>query len=185
MTLDDKIQRYKEFLGFIKNELPKYAILVSSNDLSALITNRVIQEGKNHTGGKFKSYSTRDVPAYKYWGKSRTQSAEKRVRTLARSRGVLDYAEFRRINNLKTDTKNFEFSGEMWRKFGVIKEQISGDKFTVILGGKTKIAQEKIDDNSDREGVSIIEASEGEIRVIEKTIQDWLNREGNRILNAI
>ena len=49
-------------------------------DLVALITQRVVQTGKSSEGSQFSPYSTEELPAFFYFGKSRSGSAEEKVR---------------------------------------------------------------------------------------------------------
>lgn len=184
MTLDEQIRRFDNLLDFLDNELPVLAEQVLATDLVALITNRVVQRGETYLGGKFKPYSRRTVAAYRFWGKSRNQAAEKKVRALARARAGITYADFRSLNNLETSVKNFEFTGEMWRLFGIRAVQRSSRTTRIQIGGTTAASQKKIDENSSREGISIIEPSQSEVNIVASTAQAWFDREASRILNA-
>lgn len=184
MSIREQIERLDELIDFVENELPNYAHRVAANDLAALVAKRVIETGTNYKGGKFSPYSSNKIPAYKYWGKSRNQTAERKVRNLSKARGALSYGEFRELNNLLTTNKNFEFFGELWRKFGIVSYSNERGRFKIIIGGQTTAAQQKIDENSDREGISIIEASEQEIALIQRTTQAWLEQQADRILNG-
>lgn len=184
MDIYEQIARFDELTEYIKNELPVFAEQVAANDLAALVTNRVVQRGENYLGSQFSPYSRNTVAAWRFWGKSRTQAAERRVRAKSRAKGALSYVEFRQLNNLKTDKKNFEFTGEMWRKFGIVRVQITGDRFKVSLGGTSTAAQDKIDENSKREGLSIIEANEAEKALVQRTVAGWIDRQAERILNG-
>jgi len=188
-SVKDQIEKLDRLIEFIENELPNYAADVLAIQMVGLVSERVTQTGVDFKGGNFKPYSNKTIPSYLFWGKSRTQAAEKKVRALSRKKdsngkktGALSYEEFRGINNLKTDKKTFEFTGEMWRKLGVVKRTKSGTKFTVIIGGTSTAAQEKIDENSEREGISIIEANEREKTLSQKGAKDWLESNAQRIL---
>lgn len=183
MTIDEQIAALDELINYIQIELPKFAEQVAANDLAALVTNRVVQRGENYQGGQFSAYSTKTVAAYRFWGKSRTQAAERRVRAASRSKTSLSYQTFREINNLNTSPKNFEFTGEMWRKFGIVRS-VLGPVFKISLGGTTKAAQDKIDANSQQEGISIIENNPQEELAVQNAISEWLTRQTDRILNA-
>lgn len=189
MDIRSQIEKMDRLLEFIENELPDYAKNVLVADVTALVSDRVVQTGKDYTGASFKPYSTKQIPAFRFWGKSRTQAAENKVRQLSKKKdksgknvGALSYNEFRKINNLKNDKKNFEFTGEMWRKLGIVRSQISAGKFFISVGGTTSAAQDKIDSNSSREGVNIIEASETERALAEEGAKQWLEDNTNRIL---
>lgn len=184
MDIYEQIRRFDELIAFVQNELPKYATEVAANDLVALIVNRVINTGKDADGNLFSSYSDNPIAAGKLWGKSRTQAAESKVRALAKAKGALSYKAFRELNNLKTDKKNFEFTGEMFRKFGIIREAGNGSNFVITLGGTTEEAQRKIDANSAQEGADIIAPSKSEEEFIKTSLADWLNYNADRILNG-
>ena len=183
MGIREQIQRFEDLIDFVESELPRYAEQVLASDIIALVTNRVVQRGENYLGSKFTPYSNKTVAAWRFWGKSRNQAAERRVRALSRARGALTYTEFRKLNNLNSDNKNFEFTGEMWRKFGIVKRSNLGQKFVISIGGTTPSAQTKIDENSAREGMSIIEASDKEASIAQQGAQEWLNDNAERILN--
>lgn len=184
MTPQEQIQRVKDLIAYINDELPIFAKQVLANDLAALVTNRVVQKGENFRGGSFSRYSSKTVAAWRFWGQSRTQAAEKKVRSLSRAKGALSYKEFRELNNLNSTKKNFEFTGEMWRKFGIVKEKKTSTGFRISLGGTTPGAQNKIDENSEREGISIIEANENEKSKVEDTTLNWVEQQAKRILDA-
>jgi len=184
MSIEEQIAKLEQLQDYLRNELPVFAEQVAANDLAALVSNRVIQKGENYLGGQFKPYSTNTVAAWRFWGQSRTQAAEKRVRARSRARGVMSYVEFRGLNNLNTDRKNFQFTGEMWRKFGIVRVQLLGNNFKIRVGGTTPAAQTKIDENSAREGLSIIEANEREIALIQQSTLNWIAEQADRIING-
>lgn len=172
-----------ELKNFLAKQLPQEAAQVAANDLSALVTNRVVQKGIDHTGKPFSPYSTRTVAAFRFYGKSRTQAAERRIRALAKAKGVLSSEEFRKINNLRTDKKNFEFTGEMWRKFGIVRQSFTQHRVSISMGGTTTESQRKIDANSEKEGVNIVEANKKELDLVRSSLNDWITEQSDRILN--
>lgn len=182
MDIYEQISRFEQLRDFIKNQLPVFAEEIAAADLVALVSNRVTQTGLNYLGAPFKPYSTKTVAAYRFWGQSRTQAAEKEVRRISRARGALSVVKFRKLNNLRTDKKIFEFTGEMWSRFGVVKATSGGGKVSIKIGGRSSASQLKIDENSDREGISIIENSRSEEIIIQKTTSAWLERNAEEIL---
>lgn len=187
-TPREQIERFNELQDFVTNQLPKFAEQVLAADLVALVTNRVVQKGENFKGASFSPYSIKQIGAFRFVAKSRNNSADRKIRALAKAqtplKNTLSYEEFRELNNLRTNKKNFEFTGEMWRKFGVIQVNINGDDFLISIGGQSTTAQKKIDENSAREGISIIEANQAEIALAQKAAQDWLVEQADRILNG-
>ena len=62
----------------------------------------------------------------------------------------------------------------MWRKFGVVNTIVTGNSIKIVLGGRTTAAQDKIDWNSEREGRSIIDSSQQELKFFQKRIDEVL-----------
>lgn len=143
-------------------------------DLTALISTRVIQRGQDSKGQLFTPYSNTPVPAWFYIGKSRTGSADAQVRQKAKQRERLSYADFRKLNNLKTDKKNFEFTGAMWRGFGVTKIERSAGRVRVVLDGRNRDSADKIEWLSEQEKQQITEPSAAELQQIKRNLEAWL-----------
>lgn len=154
-------------------ELERRAAIAGA-DLVSLITSRVIRKGETSDGGTFTAYSTTPVPAWFYLGKSRTGSAESRVKEASKKREEISYKQFREYNNLKTDKKNFEFTGTMWRGFGVTKIVKQGDRLRIVLNGRNDDSREKIEWLSDQEKQSIIEPSQAELLTVKRNLETWL-----------
>lgn len=149
---------------------------VAGGDISALVAGRVRNEGKAADGASFSPYSENGLQAWKLLGKSRTASAEKKVQELAKKRGHISYREFRELNGLKVDKKNFEFTGEMWRMFNVTEVVLKGNEIEITCAGLTKPAQDKINWGSEKEGKSIVDASEAELALVQAALSDWLQK---------
>lgn len=159
-------QQAFERLERLERELPQRfadAARIAALDLAASVSDRVIETGQSATGQRFTPYSTRPMQAWRLWGKSATQVAEQKVRALARQKKTLSYAEFRRLNGRPDNFKNFSFTNAMWRDFGVVNVQVNGTQIEIKIGGKTEQSRRKITENSEREGVNIVEPSADEI----------------------
>lgn len=112
-----------------------------NKDFVGSIRNRVEQRSEKATGGLFSTYSPKTL-AYK------------------QSKGK------------KNVNKNFNDSGDMWRSFGIKQrtETKEGTLFTIRMSdgmrntGNTN--QEIAEKHSAIEGISIIDPSEGEIKVV-------------------
>ena len=97
--------------------------------------------------------------------------------------GFKEYAEktkqIRAENKMQTAFKDFTFTGEMWRGFGVKSFSKSTSKLSVTLGGKTPKSAEKLQKNTAREERNIIEPSKEELRIIEENlitqIENYIN----------
>lgn len=174
MTLSEFEQKIERSINRIESEL-EAQVAIAGNDLVALITNRVVQKGEDSDGGSFTPYSTTEVPAFFFLGKSKNASAEKKVKDLSAYPDNISYKEFRAINNLNTSPKNFEFTGEMWRGFGVIQVERSPSGAIVTIGGRIKTSEERIKWNSEQEGKSIIKPSKKELEIVTANLNRWIN----------
>jgi hypothetical protein len=173
MDIDEMIARLDDAASRINREAEKQCIVVV-NDIAQLVKNRVIQSGKTADNGTFSPYSSKQLPAYFYFDKSRTASAEKTVRNKAKTKQTLSYKDFREVNNLETKTKNFEFSGDMWRHFGVVAHRYENGIATVEIGGQTTEAAKKIAVSGWKENQSIIAISETEKAEAQLSLTLWV-----------
>lgn len=148
--------------------------VTGANDLSSLVSLRVVNEKKTATGGNFTPYSKTPVPAWFYRGKSRTSSADTAVSALAKKGQKLSYSGFRELNNLDGTNKNFEFTGEMWRGVGVTGAVVSGPVATAYIGANTRPAQDKLKWTSTQEGRSVIEASGAELQKVSEVMAELI-----------
>ncbi len=147
---------------------------LAGGDAAALVAARVRNEGKNADGGQFSAYSTSEVPAYWMVGRSRTGSADDKVKQLARKRETISYKRFRELNGLRVDVKNFEFTGELWRKFNVKSVKIGASIMEVTVGGTDQRSANLFTWLSEKEGIPINAASVDELALVKQTIQDWI-----------
>ena len=131
-------------------------VAIAGADLCAQIANRVINTGESAKGGKFTPYSTKEVPAFWYRGRSVNATGEAKVRAAEKARKGVSYKDFREFNGRPTAFKNFSFTQEMWRGFGVKKVSYSGGVYTLTIGGKTKESAERIGYMDGQEGQSVI-----------------------------
>jgi len=184
MDIRDGMRKVDELIALIETDLPKLAQEVVANDLVALITNRVTIEGKDSKGNKFSDYSDKEVAAANFIDKSRTQSANKKVKELAKAQGALSYKGFRKLNGLKVDKKNFEFTGGMWQGFGVLRVSGTASDYRITMGGKTPDVAKKIAENSYAENVNIIAPSDKEIEMVKDTLSGWLERQLRRVFGG-
>lgn len=90
------------------------------------------------------------------------------------------YKKFRQKKGKESAFKNFTFTTEMWNKFGIVKQSFSKKGVVVKLGGKNRDSQIKINVNSKREGISIIEISKKE----EDKITKFFDKRWHKFLQA-
>jgi hypothetical protein len=174
MALSDLVARLERAEQRVQSELQGIAVK-AANDLVGLVTLRVVNEKLNADNQPFSPYSTTPVPAYLYFGKGRTSSSDRAVSALSKKRESISYKQFREINNLESDRKNFEFTGEMFRKFEVVRSGQQGNTAFAEVGGSTPAAQNKMNWTSQQEGRSVIEWSDSEIQSVQTIFQQWAN----------
>jgi hypothetical protein len=150
------------------------AVVKAANDLASAVALRVVQSGETSKGGKFSNYSTDKVYASSFKGKGRSGGADSRITALGRG-AKISYSEFRALNNLNTAPKNFEFTGDMWRNFGVMSIEENGLSVTANIGGLTEDAGKKIAGNSKREGIDIASASKKEEAETKADLAKWIS----------
>lgn len=173
MTISEKIGQLDKIEGLLRGGAANL-VAAAGADTCAAIAERVINKGETSDGGQFSPYSTKEVPAYWYYGRSRSGGGESKVRAAAKKKEGVSYREFREFNNLQGSPKNFSFTNEMWRGFGVKSATYQNGAFVLLIGGKTKTSDERITWMSGQEGRSIVEPSKTELnrlaRVITNTI---------------
>lgn len=174
MKLDDFIKRINETQNAIQREAER-KVLEAGADLAALVINRVIQTGKDSNGNQFTPYSNVPVPAFFYFNRSRTGSAESAIRAKAKKRESVSYSDFRRINNLNTNIKNFEFTGAMWRSFRPLSVQVTGGVYRVTIGVSNATEAQKLEWLSEQEGKSIVKPTADELDLVKDNITRWVN----------
>jgi len=162
MTIIESIKAFGEVQDFIETGLPELAATIASQDTIAQISNRVIETGIDKDGDLFSSYSENEVPASSFLGKGYNAGLEAKLKSLSKKGIRISYKGLRSEAGLKTAFKNFSFSTEMWKGFGLKRTEHTPKGFTLFLGGKTSYSQDLIDKHSEYEGVDIIENNKEE-----------------------
>lgn len=174
MKLSDFIERLNNVRYAIERESERKA-LEAGADLAALVINRVVQTGKDSDGNQFSPYSNIQLPAFFYLNRSRTGSAEGAIREKVKDKQKISYSDFRRMNNLNTGIKNFEFTGAMWRSFRPISVTVTGGVYRVIIGASNIKEAQKLEWLAGQEGQSIVNPSREELDLVKDNITKWIN----------
>lgn len=133
-------------------------------DIAALVENRIVERGQRSDGGNLTPYSTNQVPAFFFLGKSRNNAGENAVRKKAKEKQPISYREFRALNGLNTSPKTLEFTGEMWQGFGPVRVRLVNPAVAeVTIGGRNERTSTLLGYHSDREKTEITEPSRQEI----------------------
>lgn len=131
--------------------LQEYIRNVMSLDLTAAISNRVIEKGTDNKGAKFLNFKT---------GKPYSKGYEK----------------YREKKNKPTDRKTFQFGGEMWDGFGRTDFKKEGDgKYELELGGTTTDSADKIKSNSEYQKKNILLPTKEEVSDITEAIHNEID----------
>jgi len=172
MEIQKAIDIFGRIEEAVRRDLQK-AVAKAANDLASAVSLRVVNKGETAKGGKFSNYSTAKVYASSFKGKGRSGGADSRITALGRG-AKISYSEFRALNNLNTAPKNFEFTGDMWRNFGVMDVKNNGLSVTANIGGLTQNAADKIAGHSKREGIDIASASAKEEAETRVDLENWI-----------
>lgn len=198
MTPEEAERRFKRLSEMVRRDMPQFIQQRVAEDAAELIRRRVTIRGENYLGGQFKPYSRRPILTSGKTEKSNrigTQLAStkskrrqlqwrtvkhkgKNVRLFILPGG---YAQMRRLEGLPTGHKDFTFTTQMWRGFGTKGTSKTNNEFTVTLGGKNVEAQKKINENSKREGINIINLSDHETKLLAKLVDEELQRYINKV----
>lgn len=158
----------------IAQGLPAKVDAVVKLDLVALVKNRIVQRGEDYQGAPFTPYSTTPVPAWFYFGKGRSASANQAAQRLAKERKFVSYKEWRQINGLNTGIKNFEFTGEMLRSIEVQTKKVQTGVVRAVIQAGNKAAADKLKWSSEKEGVNLLLPSDAELKIIRDNLEQWV-----------
>lgn len=187
MTLDETVRRLTEFRKNLQANLVRDLGKIVGVDIVSEIEMRVRDTQKNWREQNFSRYSTKPMltsgttsKSRRVWQAKAGSKAKRRaldwvtIKKGGRNIHLFElkggYVELRRLEGFSNSHKSFEFTGEMWRKFGVKNTKVLDGKIIFVLGGKTTAAQDKIDWNSERERINIIQPSGGEINYLQEKI---------------
>lgn len=187
LTVDQWVANLQRFKKSLAPEIYKILVQYATVDAAALITNRVINKQISDKGTKFSRYSRKPMLT-----SGNTQKSKRVWRAMASSRTKRrqlnwvtiksggknvhlfelkgGYSQLRKLEGFSNTYKSFEFTGQMWRGFGVKRKSRTNTGMKVVLGGRTAESQKLIDINSKREGMPIIGLTKQEIQILEKAI---------------
>ena len=197
MSPQEAAKRFARLQKMINKDLPKFIQGRIAQNAVAMISQRVIHQQRNFLGGSFSNYSRKPMltsgvtEKSKRVGQAMAGSKQKRkalnwvtLRRQGRNIHLFElkggYAQLRRLEGFSNAKKSFWFTSQMWRGFGVKKTGKTKNEVIVTLGGRTLESQKKIDANSRREGINIINISDNELKklakMVDKEIQRYVNK---------
>ena len=148
--------------------------ILIGDELRKQVRTRVQKQKVNADGSPFGQYSQALLPQWFFYDKSKTDTAEDKIRS---GDWFISYADFREVNDLYSGDIDFTFTGDMWRNTGVTEVQNDGDSVVVFIGGQTTRASNILGWQEPRYG-NILEANEEEERFVEEAHRE-------RIFNKI
>jgi hypothetical protein len=179
MSIDEILTKLDRLEGILKGPEAAQIVELALNDVCADVANRVIETGKDSDNRSFTPYSNAKYPAFWYSGRSRNASGEARVKAAAKKKQGISYAEFRVYNGLPIAFKNFSFNNTMWRGFGVKSVERRGNIIVGMIGGKTEVSKERIENMRRLEGKDIIRPNRNELqRAGRFVVREILRRAG-------
>ncbi len=171
MTIEQLRQGIANAKAEILANLPEEGGRVGA-DIAAQVEQRIVSKGETAEGGRLSPYSTKPVPAFLYFGRSRNQAGEAAVRARAKKGEGVSYRDFRALNGLNTSPKNLQFTGEMWEGFGVVSVQSIGYGVVEIeVGGKNARSKLLLNAHSKRENTEITAPSNKELDLVKTGIE--------------
>ena len=141
--------------------------LTYANDLTALVTDRLLNEGESAEGKKFPLYSENNLGvkiAEALVKKSNKPSAKIKA-------GETSYKDIRKLLGLPTDKRTHSFTNDMIKSIRPIV--VENNKYLTIVEISAKDApnQKKLNENSRKMGTNLLRANPKERELIEKLNQ--------------
>ena len=175
MTPDQVSEALSHLAKVIAENTPDMTQTVAATAL-AVVRDRIQDTGVDSKGVKFKGYSTKEIPAFFYTGKSlKKLKKDEFGEDALQQNDMLSYKEWRELNNLQTDHVDLTFTGDMWRKTAIISAGLAPEGYVVSIGGNTREAQDKINYASDKYG-NILSVSEKEEKNLTEDYDEMLDK---------
>ena len=144
-TIKEYIKHIDSVIEKLQDSLETALNEVWAKNMISRITDRVETEGKSAKGGKFSPYDSK----YLKWKQKK--------------------------KGFKQTDKNFTLTRDMWDRFGVTNTSKTPGFLEVTLSGTNSFAQDKMNWNSEREEISVIDASKEDREAQDAFLQKWLN----------
>lgn len=172
--IKDIATKYGEMINQMAKTRLEMALTVGQ-DVKALVSDRVQNEGEGSQGQKYPGYSTN--PSMPYWllnpanfnapgkiqkFKDDQKAKAKKAREAKQKPTLPSYKDLRQAYGLPTDKRTLTFDGDMWRSIKVGVESHDEFKTVVIIAAGDPKNQIKINAHSKQLGGSILAMNESE-----------------------
>jgi hypothetical protein len=174
--MSDLSTRLKRLISDIQRNQPDIAVGVAASFLAA-IRNRVQLERVGVDGQPYSNYSTRPLSP-KTWPSlpSRGNKESKIDQATKQAGGLFSYKTWRDVNDLKTDRKDFTFTGEMFKSMQVSPVAATNKGVKVTISPRTERSQDVLAANEKREGKPILQPDKDTIQEQELIVAQELER---------
>lgn len=194
MTVKEFEKKSKDLERAITTRMYDIVAAYAGLTMVSQISNRVIDTQTNAKESKFSRYSDKPVLSSgttdrgkHVWNALASSKTKRRQLEWVTYNGHRlfvvpgGYAEIRRLSGELNTNKNFFWTGEMWKKFGIVKKQRTKSGFRIRLGGRSLASQDKINWNSEREGINIIDVTPEEEKELIGYIDTWIDNEIRKV----
>lgn len=173
------LDKFLQKINAIKQALTKNraneALLVGRESL-ALIRRRIQNTGKDALETRLGDYSTTDIPAWFFRGKSVNASGKAGVEKAIKANEKISYSDFRRFNNRETKFVDLTFTGAMWREMAATITINTADRTNVSIQPTTPRSSKVLGYNVNKYG-RILDNTTSEINML-------LQANKNRVLKV-
>jgi hypothetical protein len=171
------ITPFKQLLLELDRTRADLAMDAAASMLSA-IRKRVQQDRVSPDGSPYSPYSSRPLSP-KVWSGLPVRSANKSKKIKEATKlagGLFSYEQWRRVNNLRTDKKDFTFTGEMMNNLTVFPTKGQTSPVKVVISPRSDHLKERLEYNEKREGKEILAPSPSTIQRQEQTLAEAYER---------
>lgn len=176
MTFDQYEKEFNRAIDEVEKQTASTMVEIG-HDALFMIKERIVNEGINAKGEKFRPYSERPMlvncSSLSTSVCSRLAGSKKKRRELnwvTLQRGGRNiklfelergYKEYRELHGRKTDHVSFFFTGQMWSDIGIISNDGDHANHSVTIGAKDEDNKNKLSGNTAKRG-DILDLSEAE-----------------------
>lgn len=179
MTLKDLTISYQNKIKLLEVSRKENALVIAG-DYTALIINRVQNQGESSDGSKFKKYSDNPLPLFFFGDGNSKTKADRFKKDVKKKKTEPSYENFRQYLGLPTDKRTLTMTGDMFKS--IRPEILEHNDFVTIveIKARDKFNQDKVNWNSGELGISIISANQVEKQMVEnankKRVETILNQ---------
>lgn len=142
MTIEEYISRLRATVIDLRNSREVESIVIAK-DVLAMVKSRVINKGQDENNQKIGDYSLAVVPVYFY--KNKEKRVGDAVEKLRKKYGnFASYKDWREVNNLGVEFKNYSFTGHMWASVYPIVVEKDAGSVTIAITASTDNALQKL-----------------------------------------